>query len=198
MQINWDSFKVYNQDSMGVRNKFEDLCRQLFVNEFVSENKQFRYLHANPNNFGIETEPIYDEVNNRWLGFQAKFFDNKVGYDQIKSSAQKTVKYYTGKCGVVNQVVFFCNKPISRRAKGYIDVVKLLKEHDIEIQLITDTTILDLVRNKYPYLAAYYFGNLSLQLEWFKKQADYMYDVLGERYNREFNVETTTLNEVSL
>lgn len=49
--------------------KFEDLCRQLFANENISGNKQFKYLHANPNNHGLEAEPIYDETNKRWIGF---------------------------------------------------------------------------------------------------------------------------------
>ena len=39
---------------------------------------RYKYLHANPNNHGLETEPIYDEVNDRWIGFQAKFFDTVV------------------------------------------------------------------------------------------------------------------------
>lgn len=60
MQINWESFATYNHDIRGIRFKFEDLCRQLFANENLSGNKQFRYLHANPNNHGLETEPIYD------------------------------------------------------------------------------------------------------------------------------------------
>ena len=82
MQINWDSFRTYNQDSRGVRFKFEDLCRQLFANENLSSNKQFRYLHANPNNYGLETEPVYDEFNKRWIGFQAKYYDKMIGITQ--------------------------------------------------------------------------------------------------------------------
>lgn len=89
MQINWECFSTYNHDSRGIRFKFEDLCRQLFINEFIKDNKQYKYLHANPNNHGLETEPIYDEVNDRWIGFQAKFFDTVVKYDQIMHSAQK-------------------------------------------------------------------------------------------------------------
>ena len=89
MQINWDNFRTFNQDSRGVEYKFEDLCRQLFVNENLGGNKEFKYLHANPNNYGLETEPIYDEINQRWIGFQAKFFKNKVDYEQIKHSAKK-------------------------------------------------------------------------------------------------------------
>ena len=63
MQINWESFSTYNHDVRGIQFKFEDLCRQLFSNENLLGNKQFRYLHANPNNHGLEAEPIYDEVN---------------------------------------------------------------------------------------------------------------------------------------
>ena len=63
MQINWESFLTHVHDAHGVQLNFEDLCRQLFANENLSENKQFRYLHANPNNHGLETEPIYDEKN---------------------------------------------------------------------------------------------------------------------------------------
>ena len=131
MQINWDSFKAYGQDSRGVRYKFEDLCRQLFVNENLSGNKQFRYLHANPNNYGLEAEPIYDEVNQIWIGLQAKFFDSDVDYENIKHSAEKTVEYYTGKAGNVDLVYLFCNKPITVTAKGYVDTINLLNANPI-------------------------------------------------------------------
>ena len=198
MQINWESFKTNNQDASGIRIKFENLCRQLFANENLSGNKQFRYLHANPNNYGLETEPIFDETNKRWIGFQAKFFDNAVDYAQIIHSAEETVEHYTGKDGIVDLVFLFCNKPITSTAKGYIDTVSLLKRNNIEIQLITDNAILDLVRNKYPYLGFYYFGNLMLMQEWFVKNATYMFDELGERFNRNFNVETAYSTELSL
>ncbi|KAI4450751.1 hypothetical protein C823_005288 [Eubacterium plexicaudatum ASF492] len=143
MQINWESFATYNHDIRGIRFKFEDLCRQLFANENLSGNKQFRYLHANPNNHELETEPIYDETNKRWIGFQAKFFDQ-------------------------------------------------------DVQLVTDTAVLDLIRNKYPYLGLYYFGNHTIQQEWFTTHTSYMLDELGERYNRDFNVGTVFSDELSL
>ena len=198
MHINWESFAAYNHDARGIRFKFEDLCRQLFANENLTGNKQFRYLHANPNNYGLETEPIYDETNKRWIGFQAKFFDKDVDYAQIKHSSEKTVEYYAGKEGIVNLVYIFCNQPITSTANGYTKAVESLKKANIEIQLITDTAILDLVRNKYPYLALYYFGNYSIQPEWFVTHTSHMLDELGERYNRDFNVETAFSDELSL
>ena len=198
MRIDWNNFQIYNHDSRGIRFKFEDLCRQLFANENLQGNKQFRYLHSNPNNYGLETEPIYNEINKQWVGFQAKFFDGVVNYNQIKESADKIVKYYTGKEGTVNLVYIFCNKPISVTAKSFVEVKNLLKAYSIEVQLITDNAILDLVRNKYPYLAFYYFGNNSLDSNWFITHADYMFKELGERYNKRFNVETEFENELSL
>lgn len=198
MQINWESFATYNCNAQGIRFKFEDLCRQLFANENLSGNKQFKYLHANPNNHGLETEPIYDETNKRWIGFQAKFFDQDVRYEQIKHSAEKTVEYYTGKEGIVDLVFLFCNKPITSTANGYTNAVEVLKKANIDVQLITDTAILDLIRNKYSYLGLYYFGNQTIQREWFVTHKNYMIDELGERYNRDFNVETAFSDELSL
>lgn len=198
MQINWDSFRTFNQDSRGVHFKFEDLCRQLFANENLSENKQFKYLHSNPNNYGLEAEPIFDESRQLWIGFQAKFFDNSVGYNKIQDSAEKVVKYYTGKAGKVDLVYLFCNKPIKSTAETFVDIINLLKKHNIELQLITDTAILDLVSKKYPYLGLYYFGNHTINFEWFVTHANHMFDNLGERYNRGFNVETEFLDELTL
>lgn len=198
IQINWDNFRTYNQDARGVRFKFEDLCRQLFANENLSNNKQFKYLHSNPNNYGLEAEPIFDESRQLWIGFQAKFFDNAVGYNKIQESAEKIVEYYTGKAGKVDLVYLFCNKPITSTAETFVSTVNLLKKHNIELQLITDTAILDLVINKYPYLGLYYFCNHTINFDWFITHANHMYDDLGERYNRKFNVETDFLDELSL
>lgn len=198
MDINWDSFKTYNQYSGGIRFKFEDLCRQLFSNENLSGNTQFRYLHANPNNAGLETEPIFDEVNQKWIGFQAKYFDGDVDYEQIKHSADKTIEYYTGKEGIVELVYLFSNKPIKSTAKGLVRTIEILKKYNIELQLITDNAILDLVRNKYPYLGLYYFGNHTLNSKWFSTHTAYVFDELGERYDHSFNVDTDFSYELSL
>ena len=193
MQINWESFKTYNQDASGIQIKFENLCRQLFVNENLTGNKQFKYLHANPNNYGIETEPIFDETNKRWIGFQAKFFDSRVSYSQIEHSAQETVEHYAGK---VDLVYLFCNKPLT--TDSLTNTMGILSKANISLQLITDNAILDLVRGNYPYLGLLYFGNYTLNQEWFTTHAAYMFEDLGERFNRDFNVETVYSTELSL
>lgn len=100
-QITWENFITTNNDARGVRYKFEDLSRQLFTYEFLSGNKVYKYVHSNPNNPGIESEPILDEANNRYIGYQAKFFDNDADYNQIKESAEKAVKHYKGKLDLI-------------------------------------------------------------------------------------------------
>ena len=72
-QITWEHFITRNNDAHGVRYKFENLCRQLFTYEFLSQNNVRKYVHSNPNNPGIESEPILDEVNNRYICYQAKY-----------------------------------------------------------------------------------------------------------------------------
>lgn len=141
-KITWEQFITHNHDARGVRYKFEDLCRQLFTYEFLSRNNVYKYVHSNPNNPGIELEPIWDEVNNKYIGYQAKFFDNDDDYNQIKESAQKAIKHYKEK---LDLIYLFCNKALTTNCDSYKGIEKLLYDAGIALQPIMDTTILDLV-----------------------------------------------------
>lgn len=193
-QITWEQFVTCNNDARGVRYKFEDLSRQLFTYEFLSQNKKHKYVHSNPNNPGIESEPILDEENDRYIGYQAKFFDKDADYNQIKESAEKAVKHYKGRLDVI---YLFCNKALTTTCDGYKDIEKMLSDANIVLQLITGTTILDLVR-KYPFLGKYYFDDHNISHEWFVNRASITVDILGERFNAEFNVDTEASRDLSI
>lgn len=193
-QITWECFIMSSNDARGVRLKFEDLSRQLFTYEFLAQNKMCKYVHSNPNNPGIESEPIFDEINNRYIGYQAKFFDNNVDYNQIKESAQKAVEHYKGKLDII---YLFCNKALTTTCDGYKNIEHILDEAGIMLQPITDTTILDLVR-KYPFLGKYYFDAHGISHEWFVNKASIAVKILGERYNAEFNVDTEAAKNLSV
>ena len=193
-QIDWNSFANYNQDARGIQFKFEDLCRQLFQNEFLFGNKKPCHLHSNPNNPGLETEPVYDETRKQNIGFQSKFFETKADYKQIQSSVEKIISNYKGR---LDCVYLYCNKDLNssslERSK------RSLEEAHISLELITNNGILDQVRkSKNHYLALYYFGNHQLSLNWFIEKARSTMDTMGERYNSKFNVETNTSNALSL
>lgn len=194
VEVNWENFASNNNDPDGVQHKFENLCRQLFTNDFLKENKITRNLHSNPNNPGIEAEPILDERTNQYIGFQVKYFDVSVDYSQILHSMEKAVQYYAGK---LSHIVLYCNKAITSTSKSYINIVELLKKNNITIELITDMAILDAVR-KYPYLANYYFGVNTISFKWIVAHNEKSFSDLGERFNRDFNVETETSRRLSL
>lgn len=188
MQIDWNSFKIFNPDAKGLNSKFEDLCRQLFVNEFLAGNKSGAYPHSNPHNPGIEAEPVYDEVNDRRIGFQAKYFEDKVNYNDIKDSAEMTVKHYSGKLDVF---YLYCNRSLTSTSESMKRIKAILEAANIDLELITDNAILDLVRkNKNSYLGEYYFGNHTLDMQWFINHSQNMFDGLRSRYNQKVNVDT--------
>ncbi|MBS5115448.1 MAG: hypothetical protein KHY88_07115 [Erysipelotrichaceae bacterium] len=186
VQITWEKFISTNYDVRGIRYKFEDLSRQLFTYEYLSKNKEHKYVHSNPNNAGVESEPIFSEESNKYISYQAKFFDNAVGYDQIKDSAEKAVKHYRGRLDII---YLFCNKPLTTTCKSYIDIEHILNGAGISLEPITDTTILDLVR-KHQLLAKYYFDDHEISHHWLVDQASATVDILGERFNEDFNIDT--------
>lgn len=193
-KISWEQFEVCNVDIRGIEYKFEDLCRQLFAYEFLSDNNEKHYIHSEPNNPGLESEPIYDERSQRWIGYQVKYFKNQVDYSQIQHSAEEIVKYYKGK---VDCVYIFCNKSVTTTCRSYRTIRETLKNAGIVDELITDTTILDMVR-KYPNLGLYYFEQHFLSHEWFEKHMENICGKIGERYNNAFNVETKNELRLSL
>ena len=85
--INWQQFELCNADK---NTAFENLCRLLF-NRMFFDNKAI--FHSNPNNPGIEIEPVYCQNKGKYISFQAKYFD-KLDYSKIKHSCEKAVKYY--------------------------------------------------------------------------------------------------------
>lgn len=130
VEINWDNFSLYNNGPDGLRTKFENLCRQLFANEYLSGNRFTKHLHSNPNNPGIESEPILDESSNQYVGYQAKFFERDVDYAQILHSMEEAVKYYDGK---LDRIVLYCNKAITSTCAGYSKIVGFLEKTESKL-----------------------------------------------------------------
>ncbi len=185
--MSWTQFVVCNQDS---RTAFENMCRSLFRRQYLDE---FCVPHSNPNNPGIEIEPIMGRQNKR-ISFQCKFFSDRIDYNQIEDSAKKTVKYYSGKLDIV---YLYCNKDINTDLKNYKNLVSLLGQASIELVPVTGQTILDMISD-YPSLASLYFHKHNLNRQWFEEQLRISLDSLGSRYNANFNIETTTEHHIDL
>ena len=85
-QFSWTQFSQCNIDGTNIHERFENLCRQIFVNTYLKGESRTKYLRTNPNNPGIEVEPIYCEKENKRIGFQAKYFENGRDYKAISDS----------------------------------------------------------------------------------------------------------------
>ena len=151
--ITWPLFAAYNADA---RKSFEDMCRRLFTSEFLKDQV---IPHTDPNLAGIEVLPVLEPERDdgqprKRISFQAKYTDqNSADYNQIKDSAQKTVKHHKGN---LDRVYLFCNRPLNTANKQYRDIVDIHLKADIETVPISDCDLLDLVV-KHRQVADYYF-----------------------------------------
>lgn len=183
--ITWSQFEICNADK---RNAFESMCRLLFKHTYLNNINTY---HSNSNNPGVEIEPVLTESGKR-ISFQSKYFEklDSSCYLQIQHSADRAIKFYSGKLDVF---YLYCNLDLATTSKTYVKTVNDLKNHGIQLVLISNNTILDQVIEE-PAIALYYFLTHNLDEDWFYENITTSLNALGTRYNSEFNV-TTTLNQ---
>lgn len=186
-EISWERFATIHDNP---RDEFEFLSWQLFKIYYAHNNA---ILHANPNNRGIETDPVLSKDGKTRIGFQAKWL-GKMDYTQIMGSAKMTIKHYSG---LIDRVYLFCNKPIDVTSNSYINIKKLLNENNIELIPITNQTILQMV-TQLPDIAELYFGAFIPKNEWFKDKLLENLHILDQRFNPFFNVSNETQLLLSL
>lgn len=186
--LTWSHFAQLHDDK---RTAFENLCRSLFQRKLCKEGS---ILHSDPNHPGVEVTPVTSKDGKSIVSFQAKYFDNAIGYDQIKKSANQAVDHYMGH---LDQIYLYCNKDITATSKSYTDIEKMLKALGIELILVTGQTILDQAAD-YPTVLACYFGLDCLDDNWFAKNLQLSLDNLGKRYNSLFNVDTDAQRSLSI
>ena len=186
--LTWEHFIKLHENKNVV---FENLCRSLFLRKLCPEGT---ILHSDPEQPGVEVVPVLNKDGTDYISFQAKFFESKVGYIQIKRSTEQTVKYYAGN---LNKLYLYCNKDIKSTGNSYEFIRRELYQVGIELILITGQAILDQVM-EYPTLCSCYFGMDSLNDNWFEKNLQLSLDNLGKRYNPIFNINTSAQDNIFL
>ena len=179
--VTWTQFEACNTNK---QEAFEQLCRWLF-NEFFFDGKGL--LHSNPNNPGIEVIPILHNTSNKKISFQAKYFGT-IDYEQIKESARKAVKYYSGKLDII---YLYCNKDVTVTSQGYLSAINILKPAGIDLVPITNQAILEQVM-KNETICWHFFDEFLLSHQWFRERLNISHSALGPRYDSSFNVPTQT------
>ena len=82
MSAFWNNFNTKNESK---QNAFEDLSMFLCARKL-----KVKKIDSYKNQPGIETEPF--EVNGKKYGFQAKYFEGKFDWVQVKKSITKAIK----------------------------------------------------------------------------------------------------------
>ena len=149
-KIDWNIFKVKNENQT---KSFEDLCYHLFCREHeISDG-----IKADFNQVGLETFPIKSNKKNKVVGFQAKFFEPKISYPQIKKSIQKAIANY--KKEKLEQIYIYLNTDAKISSKAANEIVEIAKIEGIEIFWMTKSQLaISLNKQKNIDLAQLYFG----------------------------------------
>ena len=185
--VTWTKFQQNNEK---VSDAFEKLSRTLFKAEFCPEHT---VLHSDPNHPGVEVEPVRIK-NGKMASFQAKYFDNRVNYNQIEKSMDKVIQWLAGE---IDEVYLFCNTKIKRKCDSFKRIEDKLAEKNVQIIIVNDEEILEIV-SRYDHIKQAYFDIMSLPFSWFEEQVHRTLDDLGVRFNRNLNVFTETCNKLDL
>lgn len=186
--LSWANFEMCNQDKRGA---FESMCRMLFLKSYCPDGT---ILHSNPNNPGIEVEPVCAKDTEMRISFQAKYFNFKIDYGQIKDSAQKAIKYYSEQLDIL---YLYCNMDITTTRESYKEIVEILNAVNIKLVPICNQSIFDIIID-YPSLVLLYFEKHNLSSKWFKNQVEAAIEDLGQRYNGRFNIDTAIEHSLDL
>ena len=148
-QIDWNNLGLKGESK---QKSFEDLCMFLCCREL-----KITKIDSYQNQPGIETEPF--EANGKKYGFQAKFFDSKFDWEQVKSSILKGLNLYPE----LDKIFIYSNKDKtkngSKKTNAETDIEKEAKKQKIEIEYITDKNLLlKLSQPTNLDLAQLYFG----------------------------------------
>lgn len=174
--VSWIKFESI---SSNLQNDFENLSRLFFKHKYVrNPNIMLTKLFNNP---GIETDPVI--VDGVRIGFQAKYFTGRVGYDQIEKSTDALIRNYSGK---IDKVVFFCNKDINPKTVVFQRVIEKLKGINATYDLCCNDSMLDLIKtdNTYSNIKSLYFDVGNIDDDWFVEKLNNSLNELNPRYDK--------------
>lgn len=174
--VSWIKFESLSSNP---QDDFESLSRLFFKYKYIRDpNISLSKQYNNP---GIETHPVL--VDGIRIGFQAKYFTGRVGYEQIMDSVEKIVKNYTGK---IDKVVFFCNKDINENTESFKKVIKKLQNINVSYELCCNDSILDVIKtdDNYGKIKSLFFDIENINDDWFDTNLSKSLDELSPRYEK--------------
>lgn len=146
--IDWNKFGVTGASK---QDSFEELCLHLFCrNHRLSEG-----VSGDFNQAGLETEPV--KVGKKTYGFQSKYFDNSVGYSQIKKSVITALQKYGSS---LDEICIFINLNAQpNRSESGKEIANEAAKYGVKIQWYTRSNFeVALTKPENLDLSFFYFG----------------------------------------
>ena len=148
--INWNRFALLHADCTKT---FEDLCYHLFCRKY----SQKEGIRTDFNQVGLETEPI--KFEGKYYGFQSKYFEKSISYENITASIKKALDNYSD----LDHIIIYLNqqaKPSSISAKN---IVKLCKKRGVTVEwFLPNNFKISLNQPSNLDLAELYFGEVNI------------------------------------
>lgn len=184
----------YGESEQSIQLKFEHLCKCLFLKEVQKFDPSITYLHSNPNHPGIETDPVFNKNTKELIGFQAKFFQNKVGYAQIENSVDKTIQNL--KISHLDILYLYCNLDVNTQSRSYKRIYEKLSQNKIQIKLICGENIADLAR-EYKELGYYFFGWQYIKPKSLTEINKFSQDLVSDIVAKNLDIDTHASNRLN-
>lgn len=122
VDINWKAFGLKHPKATDA---FEALCYFLFCRKY----RLIEGVRTDFNQVGLETEPIKN-AENEYCGFQAKFFEKNINYNNIAESIDKALKNYDK----INHIIIYINQPAQTSCKSAKDIEAKCKKQGVTVE----------------------------------------------------------------
>lgn len=147
LEINWKKFEIKNPKATEA---FETLCYFLFCRKFnITEG-----IRTDFNQVGLETEPVKDSKGEYW-GFQSKFFEKKINYNNIASSIGKALENYSA----LKHIIIYLNQEAQTSCDNAKAIEKRCLKAGVSVEwFLPENFKISLNNVKNRDLAEFYFG----------------------------------------
>lgn len=121
IQVDWRQF---GRKFESLQTSFELLCHYLFCREL----KVTGAIQADHNQKGLETKPV--KYQDKYYGYQAKFFDKSISYTQIEKSIKNALDEFEGE---LDYIYIYLNTGAKTSCDSAKNIVKMAKDKEVEI-----------------------------------------------------------------
>lgn len=154
IKLDWRKFEIINEK---YTDAFQTLCLHLFSRFVHSET-----IRADFNQVGLETEPVL--YKGKFYGFQSKYFEKGMDYEQIKHSVVKALNHFHDLD--IIKIYYNCNARIST-SKTKKELDQYAKSFGVKLEWLGRESFELALNNKKNLDLCQLFFGMGRELEYF-------------------------------